>query len=201
MKAALKAWGASESNLFQQGFAKQSDDRQVIAAAMANPGVVLRRPVGSNKGFQERAELPTAESLSEHFRKTELPRKKAPAPKSPKAIEKAKRDAAEVAEREAAAKVDEKAERKAAAAYKKEERRRELKRQKEAATAAKLRSRRNAALEKAKSALDKARREHVKKTAAIEKKRAAVDRRAQQEETRWQKLERRLEEALQRAGR
>jgi colicin import membrane protein len=200
MKAALKAWGASESNLFQQGFAKQTDDRQVIAAAMAKPGVVLRRPVGSNKRFQEHAELPTAESLSEHFRKTEPPRKKVPGPK-PKADKKAKRDAAEAAEREAAAKADEKAERKAAAAYKEEERRRELKRQKDEAAAAKLRARRNAAIEKAKSALEEARREHTERTAVIAKDRAAVERRAKQEEMRWQKLERRLEATLQKAGR
>jgi hypothetical protein len=46
MKAALEAWGA-DSNLFHQGAAKESDDPDVIAATMAKPGVVLRRPVGS----------------------------------------------------------------------------------------------------------------------------------------------------------
>jgi colicin import membrane protein len=106
MKAALEAWGASP-DLFRNGFAKQSEDREVVAAAMAQPGVVLRRPVGSNKRFQEHAELPTAESLSEHFKKTEVPRKKTTAPKSPKADEQAERDAAEEAEREAAEKADE----------------------------------------------------------------------------------------------
>ena len=43
MKAALEAWGASR-NLFHQGFAKQSDDSEVIAVSMAKPGVVLKRP-------------------------------------------------------------------------------------------------------------------------------------------------------------
>jgi len=43
MKAALEAWGA-DSNLFHQGAAKESDDPEIIAAAMANPGVVLRAP-------------------------------------------------------------------------------------------------------------------------------------------------------------
>ena len=52
MKAALEAWGAS-SNLFHQGFAKESDDSDVIEAAMAKPGIVLKRPVGSNKPFRE----------------------------------------------------------------------------------------------------------------------------------------------------
>jgi hypothetical protein len=57
MKAALEAWGA-DSNLFHQGAAKESRDPDVIAATMAKPGVVLKRPVGSNGAFRERAELP-----------------------------------------------------------------------------------------------------------------------------------------------
>ena len=47
MKAALDAWGAG-SNLFHQGVAKESQDPAVVAATMAKPGVVLRRPVGSD---------------------------------------------------------------------------------------------------------------------------------------------------------
>ncbi len=58
MKAALQAWGA-DSNLFHQGAAKESDDPAVIAATLKEPGVVLRRPVGSDGSFGERAELPT----------------------------------------------------------------------------------------------------------------------------------------------
>src|SRR5215213_7782950 len=58
MKAALEAWGA-DSNLFHQGAAKESHDPDVIAATMAKPGVVLRRPVGSDGSFNEHAELPT----------------------------------------------------------------------------------------------------------------------------------------------
>ncbi len=57
MKAALEAWGA-DSNLFHQGAARESDDPDVIAATMAKPGVVLRRPVGSNGPFGEHADLP-----------------------------------------------------------------------------------------------------------------------------------------------
>src|SRR5215471_8063402 len=59
MKVALEAWGA-DSNLFHQGAAKQSEDSDVIAATMAAPGVVLKRPVGSSGPFKERAELPTS---------------------------------------------------------------------------------------------------------------------------------------------
>ena len=48
MKAALEVWGAG-SNLFHQGVAKESSDPEVIAATMLKPGVVLRRPVGSDE--------------------------------------------------------------------------------------------------------------------------------------------------------
>src|ERR1700688_281461 len=58
MKAALEAWGA-DSNLFHQGAAKQSEDPDVVAATMARPGVMLKRPVGSSGPFKEHAELPT----------------------------------------------------------------------------------------------------------------------------------------------
>lgn len=58
MKAALEAWGA-DSNLFHQGAAKQSGDPEVIAATMAKPGVVLKRPVGSKGPFSEHPGLPT----------------------------------------------------------------------------------------------------------------------------------------------
>src|SRR6266487_1215115 len=58
MKAALEAWGA-DSNLFHQGAAKESHDPDVVAATMAKPGVVLRRPVGTDRPFSDHAELPT----------------------------------------------------------------------------------------------------------------------------------------------
>src|ERR1700712_3642099 len=58
MKAALEAWGA-DSNLFHQGAAKESKDPDVVAAMMAKPGVVLKRPVGSDRPFAEHADLPT----------------------------------------------------------------------------------------------------------------------------------------------
>src|SRR3979490_1158862 len=58
VKAALEAWGA-DSNLFHQGAAKQSEDPDVVAATMAKPGVMLKRPGGSNGPFKEHDELPT----------------------------------------------------------------------------------------------------------------------------------------------
>src|SRR5215213_4783925 len=75
MKAALAAWCTSR-NLFHQGFAKESDDSEVIAAAMAKPGVVLRRP-GSDKPFHEHAELPTAASIDAYSRRSKARAKKA----------------------------------------------------------------------------------------------------------------------------
>ena len=62
MKAALEAWGA-DSNLFHQGAARESDDPVVVAATMAQPGVVLKRPVGSTGPFREHAELPVSPKL------------------------------------------------------------------------------------------------------------------------------------------
>src|SRR5215203_5987555 len=68
MKAALEAWGAN-SNLFHQGFAKESDNSGVIAAAMKKPGIVLQRPVGSDAPFTENSALPTAASLGAQMQK------------------------------------------------------------------------------------------------------------------------------------
>jgi hypothetical protein len=80
MKAALEAWGA-DSNLFHQGAAKESDDPDVIAATMAKPGVVLKRPVGSDGPFGEHAELP--KNLGQDGRKNPAHKPSAKAKKSP----------------------------------------------------------------------------------------------------------------------
>src|SRR6476660_4723601 len=81
MKAALEAWGA-DSNLFHQGAAKESDDPDVVSATMRKPGVVLRRPVGSDGPFDEHAELPTNLGGGEGPTKT-TSRSKAPKAKKP----------------------------------------------------------------------------------------------------------------------
>src|SRR5882757_3066576 len=80
MKVALEAWGA-HSNLFHQGAAKESDDPDVIAGAMAKPGVVLRRPVGTDRPFSEHAELPTdlgGSGATKAVRKSKGPKAKQP---------------------------------------------------------------------------------------------------------------------------
>jgi colicin import membrane protein len=57
MKAAAEAWGTKTED-FRRGFAKQTDDPAIVAATMGKPGVVLKRPVGSNAPFNEHVELP-----------------------------------------------------------------------------------------------------------------------------------------------
>jgi hypothetical protein len=178
MKAALEAWGAS-SNLFHQGFAKESEEDAVIAAAMTKPGIVLRRPVGSSSAFKEHAELPSAASLDAG------PRKEKAKAKKEGSVKPSKRD--ETSEREAAAK------------YAKEERQREKQRAKEEAKAAKARKKRNAAVEKAQTALLQAEAEHEEKADALAKDMEAVQRRVEAEEERWRIHKGRLEADLQKA--
>ncbi len=55
--AALRAWGIRQ-NLFAEGMAKVATDKAVVTAALAKPGVVLKRPLGTKSGFVEEAPLP-----------------------------------------------------------------------------------------------------------------------------------------------
>src|SRR6266576_6808519 len=106
MKAALEAWGA-DSNLFHQGAAKESHDPDVIAATMEKPGVVLKRPVGTDRPFGEHAELPTdlgGGGPTKAARESKGPRAKQPSSRP----------------------VDKVAERKAALAYEREQKRRDV---------------------------------------------------------------------------
>jgi len=180
MKAALEAWGA-DSNLFHQGAAKESDNPDVIAAAMKKPGVVLRRPVGSDGSFNEHAELPT--DLGGGRRSTKAERKS----KGP------------VAKKRSARPVDKAAERKAALAYEREERRRADERRREEAARQKERERRQQAVDKAQAALDKGEQEHAKRAAAIQAEVESLAKRSQTEDARWNKEKERLETALRRA--
>src|SRR5207237_307878 len=162
MKAALEAWGA-DSNLFHQGAAKESHDPDVIAATMAKPGIVLRRPIGTDRPFSEHAELPTDLGGGGS---TKVSRKS----KSPKA------------KKSSARPVDKAAERKAALAYEREQRRRELERAKEEAARQKERERRQHAVDKVQAALDKAEREQAKRAAAIQAEVEALEKRSQTEQ-------------------
>ena len=171
MKAAAEAWG-SRTNLFQQ-------DAAIVAATMAKPGVVLRRPVGSNGPFTEHAVLPK-----------ELPSGKTndrPATKARPKIE------------EPVRKPDDKSARAAAAAFEREQKLRERARQKEEAAREKTRKRREQAIANAERALEKAKRHHETKVKEIESDRAALDRRSRAEDERWEKQKEKLEKALRQA--
>ena len=178
MKAALEAWGA-DSNLFHQGAAKISDDPSVIAATMKKPGVVLRRPVGSDGSFGKHAELPT--DLGGGGRPTKAARKSGRKAKEPSSrpVEKA-------------------AEREATLAYEREQRHRERERAREEAARQKEHERRQEAVAKAQAALDKAEREHAKRAETIRAQVEALENRSQAEDARWDKEKQRLEAALRR---
>src|SRR2546421_3142822 len=138
MKAALEAWGTN-TNLFHQGVAKEVDDPDVIAATMRKPGVILRRPVGSNGPFKEHADLPTHLPGDEIKGKSERSRAKL--------------------KKQPPRKMDDKAARKAALAFEREQRQRESERRNEA----KDRDRRQKAVAKAEAAIELAKREHDKR--------------------------------------
>ena len=79
MKAAAEAWGVKTSE-FKRGFANETHDPEIVAATMAKPGVVLRRPVGSNGRFTEHAKVPKnlpvekVKSSTKHREPTKEPR-------------------------------------------------------------------------------------------------------------------------------
>ncbi len=178
MKAALEAWG-STTNLFHQGFAKELDDPDTVAAAMARPGVVLRRAVGSSDPFSEDARLPT-DLPTGRLRKTPArpaAKKADPAPRPP----------------------DDKALRKAALAFEQEQKRREIDRRTEEQARRREAERRDRAIAAAEAALEDAEAEHRKTVDQIDKDRAALDRRAQAEDVRWKKTKERLDEALRKS--
>ncbi len=63
MKAAAEAWGASVI-LFRQGFARQTRDRKAVNAALAQPGIVLKRPFGQGGDFKAEPDAPSAPKLN-----------------------------------------------------------------------------------------------------------------------------------------
>jgi hypothetical protein len=177
MKAALEAWG-SKNNLFQHGFAKVSEDPKIIAATMAHPGVVLRRPVGSDGAFREHAELPT-----------NLPAGKAK--QAPKRLAKRPEPPAKA--------VDDKTARDTARAFEKEQKRRDGERRREEANRRKELERRERAVAAAEAALEQARQDHEARVEGIERDRAALDKRSQAEDAHWRKKKEALEAELRRA--
>lgn len=186
MKAALEAWG-SKSNLFHQGFAKEADEPAIVEATMAKPGVVLKRPIGSNKPFSESAELPT-HLLDDSPARPTRPSGGRNAP-AKKASDKKASDK----------KINEKSAHKAALAFEREQKKREQERAKQEAERARERERREADVAKAQAAFDKAEREHLERAGLIEEQLAAVEERAQAEKARWEEQKKKLQDALRRA--
>jgi hypothetical protein len=180
MKAALDAWGA-DSNLFHQGAAKQSEDPEVVAATMAKPGVVLKRPVGSNGHFKEQAELPRNLAGDGGAKKAA---RKFPSRKPQKHAKKT---------------ADEGEDRKAALAFEKAQARRERERAKEEAALRKERERRQINIDQAQSALDAARRRHDQDASGIQSKIEHLEKQSRAEEARWGEERSKLEAALRRA--
>ncbi|WP_312015692.1 cell envelope biogenesis protein TolA [Bradyrhizobium liaoningense] len=180
MKAALEAWGAG-SNLFHQGVAKETDDPDMVAATLSKPGVVLKRPAGSNRRFAEHSGLPSDLGSGEN----EVRREKRRAKPS----------------KGAACKISERAARKAAADFEKEQQRREAERRRQEAARESARERREKAMAEAQAVLDAAEREHEANMKAVEAERAAVEKAAQHEKERWHKQKEKLEAALRKGTR
>ncbi len=180
MKAALEAWGFRH-NAFQQGFANETGDADIIAAAMAKPGVVVRRPVGSSEPFREDAELPKGFALPRMGKAQE---RAAPKP-SPKP--KAGRQPKETSPRAAII------------SFAREKKRRDRARARDEAAGKRADEKQRLAVEKAKRALDRAREGHEQKLAKLERQRAGVDRLIEQENQKWDKLRGNLETSLNRA--
>jgi colicin import membrane protein len=80
-KAALTAFGVHE-NLFASGMAKITDDPAAVAAALAKPGVLLRRAVGDKGAFTETPGPPGAAIVPKAARKQNAPSREV-APKPP----------------------------------------------------------------------------------------------------------------------
>jgi hypothetical protein len=178
MKAALEAWGA-DSNLFHQGAATESHDPDVIAATMAKPGVVLKRPVGSNGPFGEQAALPANLGDGKPVKAGREPKGRKP--------------------KQIARPVDKAAERKAALAYDQERKKREREQAKEEAVRQKAHERRQQAIDSAQTAFEQAEREHDQRAAAIRAEAEALEQRSHAEEVRWTRDKERLMAALKRA--
>jgi colicin import membrane protein len=175
MKAAAEAWG-SHTDVFRRGFAKETQDPAIVAATMARPGVVLKRPVGSNEPFSEHAALPRLPNIDSAKESPTTPRYNRKEPPTRKTEDKT-----------------------AALAFEREQKRREAARRKEEAAQEKRRKQRADRIAVAEGAFQRAEREHERKVKEIEQDRVALDERAKKEGARWEKQKRKLESTLRRA--
>jgi len=152
MKAAFEAWGAG-SNLFHQGFARQTEDPNVVAETMSKPGVVLKRPAGSSGPFAEHADLSDLADEGAKPKKSHRADSKGPAPK-----------------------ISVEDSRKAAAAFVREQKRRDAQRSVEAERE-KERAKRDKLVAKTQGELDAAQREHEERSESLETERRDIEKR------------------------
>jgi colicin import membrane protein len=178
MKAAAEAWGA-DPDIFKRGFAKPTEDPKVVAATMGAPGMVLRRPVGSQGEFTEKAVLP----------------------KAPEALQLAPQDRAQRANtsKQAEMKFDEKAKRNAAAALEKEKRREALDRAKAEAESERASKQRERMVAKANAAFERARNRHENTMNSIAQRRGELDEEEANESQRWEREQQAHNDALKEA--
>jgi hypothetical protein len=190
MKAALEAWGMGH-NAFQHGFAKQTEDPKIVAATMAQPGVVLRRAVGTKGEFKVQAELP------KDLWKLTPPKAASPEPK-------AKAAAKPHAKSKPAKDENKKAEQAAILSFEKAKQQRDAARERTEAQAKARREKDQArierALAKADEAMERAEAKHGEIVAAIEEDQEKLDRRAGSEKARWDAERSKLEDARERAA-
>jgi len=173
MKAALEAWGLHR-NAFHEGTAQETTDRNIIAATMAQPGVVLRRAVGSKAKFEVDAAPP--KSLPAGVKPP------APAPKAkrrPKPVARSRSGKA-AASKAASAKIIQ-----FEAEKVRREKAREQERQKQEIDARRDEERRAQAAAKAEAKLERGRKAHEAKLRKLEKALAAAQDRVDAERKRW----------------
>jgi len=193
MKAALAAWGL-EHNAFKHGFARQTDDPKIMAAAEAMPGVVLRRPIGGTGPFKEDADLPKVTAAAMTAAKKAAPPSKPSKPARPPK----RRLTPEIKAKPKASVIDlEKARR----AREKQDQQDAKEREREEAQAQREQAKKDRAVQKAKDALSAARQRHEDTLADIKQRRAVLDAQEDKENDRWEKERHRLEAELFKARR
>lgn len=151
---------------------------------MARPGVVLRRPVGTDRPFAEEAEASQAPFEGKVARKPKAARPKAAHPRRKPAAEKPP------------SRTEERA---AARAFEQERERRERLERQEAAARRREAALRDRAIAVATAAMAKAEARHEATVAEIEQARAVLDAKADREAGRWAREREKLEERLRQA--
>jgi hypothetical protein len=188
MKAALETWGMGH-NAFHHGFARETDDPNIISTAMAKPGIVLRRAVGTSGAFTENAELP------KRLWKI-APPKVAPVKSDTKVRPNVK------SKRKVGDDKKKNAERAAVISFEKAKIRRKREREREAVEAAKEaeeRAQKTREADKAEATLERAQARHDEVMASIEREREKLDRRAQIENDKWNRERDELNAVLRRS--